>query len=205
MTEFISIINNTKGGDSPNLTKKVFNKEFIINDIPDMNKLYTYCKSPTENKQIFIAENNYTCVPIISAINEKKMVREGDVFSSELKILYFSDYHNIEELNIDTINNSIIGGLCGWTTVLFENHNLTIKPEQIILIGLNDIDNDIDTEAIQNLNIEYYTLKNIRKKGIECILDKILISNPDILCVFNLDVAILVFIIFAFNDVSVKA
>ena len=191
MAEFISIINNTKGGDSPNLTKKTFNKEFQINNIQEMNQLYKYCNNNNNNnKQIFIAENNYACVPIISGINEKYMVREGDAFVSNLKILYFSNYHDLENFDSETINNSIISGLCGWTKLLFENHNLIIKPEQIILIGLNDLDIDLDLDTLQNLNIEYYTLTNIKKKGFDIILNNILTrcQNNYILSVFNIEV-----------------
>ncbi len=160
MCEFISIISNDLGGDSPNNTKKIFDKEFK----DDFNEIYRYSTLNSQNNQVFITKNQYNCVPIISGINEKYMINHNDNYSSKLKIIYFSNYHDLDNYDSKNSSMSILGGLMGISKTLFDEHKLTIKPEQIILFGLNDIDYDIDLEGLNNMNIEYYTLSILKKK-----------------------------------------
>ncbi len=186
MCEFISIISNDLGGDSPNNTKKIFDKEFK----DDFNEIYRYSTLNSQNNQVFITKNQYNCVPIISGINEKYMINHNDNYSSKLKIIYFSNYHDLDNYDSKNSSMSILGGLMGISKTLFDEHKLTIKPEQIILFGLNDIDYDIDLEGLNNMNIEYYTLSQIKKKGSEIIINKILENNQNVplLAYFNLEV-----------------
>ena len=186
MTEFISLITNLDGGDSPKITKNIFDKEFLINGQDDYNNIYNYSLINTKDKQVYITKDLNNLMPVISGINEKYMFRNNDEFNSKLKILFFSNYHEIEDSNINSINSQLLG----WTKSTFENHKLTLKPEQIVLIGLNDIDFDLETEELDNLNIEYYTLSTIKKKGLNMIIDKILEENNNnkILSIFNLEV-----------------
>ncbi len=186
MCEFISIISNDLGGDSPNNTKKIFDREFK----DDFNEIYRYSTLNSQNNQVFITKNQYNCVPIISGINEKYMINHNDNYSSKLKIIYFSNYHDLDNYDSKNSSMSILGGLMGISKTLFDEHKLTIKPEQIILFGLNDIDYDIDLEGLNNMNIEYYTLSQIKKKGSEIIINKILENNQNVplLAYFNLEV-----------------
>jgi hypothetical protein len=188
MAEFIAIYSNDIGGDSPSQTKKVFDKEFIINDISEWKNIYDYSLRPNE-KQVFISKNKNIAIPLISGINERFMIQENDNFTSKLKIIYFSNYHDLDNMQ-EKVTNSILSQLCGWTKCIFDDHKLTIKPDQIILVGLNDEDYDLDLEEINNRNIEYYTLSTIKKKGFETIFNKILEENKDckILSYFNLEV-----------------
>lgn len=193
MNEFISIINNEIGGRSSQETKKVFDKEFEINELKDYNNLFKYCNTVSKNNQIYISKDSYLSLPIISGINEKYMIMsasENTEFSSQLKILYFCNYHDLDDYNEDKKNNSIIGSLMGISKTPFSEHKLNIKSDQIILFGLNDEDYDIDLEGLSELNIEYYTLSNIKKKGCNRILDNIFERNNNIpfLCNVNLEV-----------------
>ena len=187
MAEFISIITKlTKGGDSPKVTKNIFDKEFIINDSKDWNTIYDYCVHSKNDKQVYIAKDMQDCVSIISGLNEKYMVQHNDQFNSKMKILFFSNYHELDDLKYHSINAQLLG----WTQSIFREHKLTIKPEQIILFGLNDIDFDLEIDELSSLNIEYYTLSYIKKKGVEIILNKILQENINnkIMAYFNLEV-----------------
>jgi arginase family enzyme len=60
---------------------------------------------------------------------------------------------------------------------VFKEHKLNINPEQIIFFGLNDEDYDIDTDELENLGLEFYTLSLIKKKGFENIINRILDST----------------------------
>jgi hypothetical protein len=186
MSEFISILTKLEGGDSPKITKNIFDKEFIFDNIKDYNKIYNFCLNSKKDKQVYITKEMHHCIPIISGLNEKHMYQNNDEFNSQTKILFFSNYHEID----DSSNNSTISQLMGWTKCLFDEHKLTIKPEQIILIGLNDMDFDLELDELDNLNIEYYTLSFIKKKGIRMILEQILNNNQNkkIITYFNLEV-----------------
>jgi hypothetical protein len=186
MSEFISILSNFNGGDSPKITKNIFDKEFIIDNYKDYNKVYHYCLNNKKDNQIYIAKDMQHCIPIISGLNEKHILQNNDEFNSNVKILFFSNYHEIN----DSTYNSTVSQLLGWTKCIFDEHKLTIKPEQIILIGLNDMDFDMELDELDNLNIEYYTLSYIKKKGIEMILDKIIQENENkkIMAYFNIEV-----------------
>jgi hypothetical protein len=135
MTEFISILSKiTEGGDSPKITKNIFDKEFIISESKDWNIIYDYCVNSKNEKQVYIAKDMQDCVPIISGLNEKYMVQNNDQFNSKMKILFFSNYHELDDFNYHSINAQLLG----WTQTMFSEHKLTIKPEQIILFGLNE-------------------------------------------------------------------
>lgn len=190
MTEFISIINNDIGGNSPNETKRVFDKEFEVNELEDYNDLYKYCNTQNKNNQVYICKDNYLSLPIISGINENYMTIDNTNFTSDLKILYFCNYHDLDDYSEDKKNNSILGGLLGISKTPFNNHKLNVKPDQVILIGLNDEDYDLDLEGLSELNLEYYTLSTIKKKGFKKILDNIFYrhNNTPFLCNFNMEV-----------------
>ena len=186
MAEFISIIQLSEGGESPKITKNIFDKEFIINDSKDWNIIYDYSINSKNEKQVYIAKDMQDCMPVISGLNEKYMVQHNDQFNSKMKILFFSNYHELDDLNYNSINAQLLG----WTQSVFTEHKLTIKPEQIVLFGLNDMDFDLELDELSNLNIEYYTLSYIKKKGIEIILNKIIQENENnkIMAYFNLEV-----------------
>ena len=190
MTEFIAITSNDIGGNSPYQTKKIFEKEFNVNDYSEWKNIYNYSLRKQDNKLVYISSDKNVGIPIISGLNERFMIQENDRFSSNLKILYFSNYHELDDLDQNKLTNSLLSQLLGWTKCIFEEHKLSIKPEQIILIGLNDEDYDLDLEEINNMNIEYYTLSMIKKKGFETILNKIVETNKEnkILSYFNLEV-----------------
>jgi hypothetical protein len=185
MITFASIITNEIGGDTPRITKSIFDKEYIIKTKPDdYTPIYKDCINNTIKKQVYISTNLIDTLPIISGINEKYMEITNDKYYSKMKILFFSNY---DELYDDT-NNSLLSQLLGWIDTQFKEHKLTIKPEQIIFIGLNDIDYDFELNELDKYNIEYYTLSLIKKKGIKNILENIVNKNNNIMAYFNLEV-----------------
>jgi len=160
MAQFISIIDDTLGGDSPNQTKKVFDKEF--NNTDDID-LYNWTQNNNSKKMVYIYKNPLYTKTIISSL----------CMNSDIKLLYFSNYHDLDDKN-----NNLLSEI---------TNNSNIRPEQVVLIGLNDEDYDIDYEGLENLNIEYYTLSIIRKKGIDTILNKVY-DNTKTIAYFNLEV-----------------
>ncbi len=160
MAQFISIIDDTLGGDSPNQTKKVFDKEF---NNPDDIDLYNWTQNNNSKKMVYIYKNPLYTKTIISSL----------CMNSDIKLLYFSNYHDLDDKN-----NNLLSEI---------TNNSNIRPEQVVLIGLNDEDYDIDCEGLENLNIEYYTLSIIRKKGIDTILNKVC-DNTKTIAYFNLEV-----------------
>jgi len=144
-----------------------------VSEREDINKLYKKALESEEN--IYNCDNKHLASAIISGINEKYMVSEGDKYISKLNILYFSDFHDIGE-------NMMISGLCGWTDV-FTEHKLCLQVGQITMIGLNDIDRDLELEELNELDINYCTISNYRKK--KNILDSYDFENT--ICVFNSD------------------
>jgi len=182
MTEFISILTKSASGESPKLTKKVFDKEFYIDKETEDINIYNYAKSGAK-KQVYITKDIETVIPVLSGINEKFMFQDGELFSSKLKLIIFSNYHELD-------NNYILAQLTSISECYFKNHNLVIKLNQFILVGLNDEDYDLDIEGLHNLEVEHYTLSIIKKKGIEQIINKIIDNNKEnkLLAYFNLEV-----------------
>ncbi len=159
MAQFISIIDSTSGGDSPNQTKKVFDKEF---NNPDDIDLLNWTSDNSNKKLVYIYKNSQYTKPIITSLCK----------DSAIKLLYFSNYHDLDDKKNNLLNEIA--------------NSANIRPEQIVLIGLNDEDYDLDFDGLDNLNLEYYTLSMIRKKGIETILDKV--CDNKIIAYFNLEV-----------------
>jgi hypothetical protein len=183
MAEFISIISSEKGGDSPHTTKKVFDYEINLYDKTqeDYSKVYDFCSNDINKKKVFISKDKYIGLPLISGLNE--------VNNSNVKILYFSNYHDMENYNSDKVINSLMSQLTGYSECNFKEHKLNVKPEQVIFFGLNDEDYDLDTNQLENLGLEYYTLSLIKKKGFENIISRIIDSTDcKILAYFNLEV-----------------
>lgn len=179
--EFISI--NTDTDNSPYTTKKIFDTEINIDstEVNDLDKIYKYALTKTDKKQIYIFKDLHLSNPIMSGINEN-ITLNG---KNNLKILYFSNYHDLDE-----IKNNNLSSLMGISNPIFNKHSINISHEQIILLGLNDEDYDLDLDGLTDMNIEYYTLSLLKKKGIDIILNNILDKNKNstILAYFNIEV-----------------
>lgn len=187
--KFISIptISNI---NSPKLIKKEFDHQFdpeMFNNLDDKQipliyqQIYDYFKNENkDNKLITISEDSSVSASTISAINEKYIIRNGDKFSSNLRILYIDacpdiDTENSPSNSPNNFQNKIVSSLTGLLNNTYTNHKLLLKPEQIIYFGINkNITENNQIMLLDQLEIKYFTLDRINKIGIEKILNHIL-------------------------------
>jgi hypothetical protein len=97
------------------------------------------------------------------------------MWKSHLKVIYFTSRAHVEDtgatIDITACTNSIMANLLCLTEVNFTHQKLVLDAAQFILIGLNDdLLSDYDTEILGNLGITYFTLKMMKKKGINNVL-----------------------------------
>lgn len=135
------------------------------------------------------AEKTMFIEPNDSNINTK--------YKSNLKILYFtsSDHlavlKNDDKKNVKTFSDSLISNLVGLHEHTYTKHNLILSEEQFILIGINtNILTPVQIENLNNSKTTYFTLDQMRKKGIENVMNSIigLVGDSPIHVVFDMAV-----------------
>lgn len=199
--KFVNIpINNND--DSHKLIKEHFNYQFNSelyakynkNNIPIIyDEIYKYYSNENKDSKIisFSQDPSVSC-SIISALNEKYIVRNNDKFSSLLKIIYIDKIPRLNTLNkFENIQDHVISSLFGLTENTICNQKLLLKPDQIIYLGLDEnfIPND-QSMLLDELGITYFTFKRIKNKfGLEKIVKFILkeCENSPIHLVINLN------------------
>ncbi len=78
------------------------------------------------------------------------------------------------DINVKNLTNSVISDLLCLNDVSFTNHEFVLSGNQFILIGINDKSlTDIETETLKNLDITYFTLDELKKKGIDTIIKSV--------------------------------
>lgn len=180
-TLFININNNDKD-NSHKLIKDLyhhnFNQELYTKynnkDLPIIyDELYNYYyKIKPDNKIISFSQDLTISIPIISALNEKYIIRDENNFNSNLKIIYID---KIPRLNLDNhnltnnIKDYIFSSLFGLLDITICNQKLLLKPEQLYYLGLdNNLIQDEQNMLLNELDIKYF---NINKNNFD--LDKI--------------------------------
>jgi hypothetical protein len=152
--------------------KELENKE--EDKVKKLENIYNYYKNLDKNNKIItLSPDTNISSGTIAGLNELFMYRESDVlYNSELRIIYF---------DLETNKNI---GYYGKDFII-ETQRLGIKTEHITYVGIND-DNIFD----DNPDLEYYTMKMTKKRGLDKILNKILekYENSIIHVVINLRV-----------------
>jgi hypothetical protein len=150
----------------------------------------------------------------IAAISEKYMIAESEgenvKYTSPVKIIYLTSIVHIDELKElcpQTFAKSILSNVFGNNDVSYTRHKFIPSPQNIILFGLNDnvICSD-DIEKLNNDNVIHFTLYQIRKKGIDNILERLqeIIGDDPVYFVFDMSVMSIIFTpaVFRFVDQS---
>lgn len=134
--------------------------------------LYKYiCKLDKESRIVVVSENNFLSASVIAAMNEKYLVRRGDITTSELKIIYIDCLPDLDFEKMESIDNIQIASLMNFVEPPLVSNKLILQPEQIFYVGLNEkIIDDEQTATINELEIINYTMRKINKNGIDKIL-----------------------------------
>ena len=158
------------------------------------NFMYKYIKQIPKDKRIV----TFSADPAISAStiagNAERYItiqerNEHPVYSSNLKIIYLTptshllnelkESEDVVDINVKMLSDTIILNLICKNEWSFTNHGIVLSPEQFILIGINDkVLNEREKDMLGNLNITYFSLDMLNKKGIK----NIIASINDIIC-----------------------
>lgn len=170
------------------------------NDIPIIyNFMYKYIKQ-LDNKLPIVLSSDIAISSATIAGNAEKFIyteqtKDHVNFLSKLKIVYFTSTPHLSmdltEININNLSNSIISNLISNVDCTYTKHQLKLDPDQFILIGINEnILNDMQIEELHKSNITHFTLKQIRKKGLNSILETIkdIVLDDPVHIAFNLSV-----------------
>ena len=140
----------------------------LVLNVPKQKKIITFSPDPAISCSTMtgLAEK-FNCGQ--DTMNEK---------FPKLRVIYLTPsahlLTNYKEITIENLSNSIISNAMGQTKNSYVGHKMTMTADQFFLIGINDdlIDDD-EIEELNNSQITYFTLNQIRKKGIKTIIDYI--------------------------------
>src|SRR3989339_2167701 len=167
------------------------------------NFLYKYVLQFHENKKLItFSPDPAISSATISGFSERQnfMFFDSDNgetlnYHSKLKIIYLTSTPHLNtekgEITIKNITNSILSNLLCLNDVSFTGHKLKLESNNFFLIGLNEhLIEDEQFETLNKLNIMYFTLNQLRKKGIINIIQSInsIIDNNPILIIYDLSV-----------------
>lgn len=152
----------------------------IALNIPKSKKLVTFSPDP--------AVSGGT----ITGLAEKFTFVQGDVFP-KLRIIYLtSSAHmltNYKEITLENLANSTISNAMGHRNNSYSGHRFVMNPDQFFLLGINDnLIEDDEREILNDSGITYFTLEQIRKKGISKVIEYIngkILSDP-LMVVFDM-------------------
>ena len=129
---------------------------------------YNTLEENVENKVITIGGDHSISLATVASSAKK--------FGDDLTVIWI-DAH----ADINTRKSSLSGNMHGMPVASLLNldniYNLeTIKPEQIIYVGLRDLD-DFEVETLEKLNIKNYTSEFIRRYSIMSVIEDIYSEN----------------------------
>ena len=122
---------------------------------------------------------------------------ENDVvrYKSSLKIIYLTPtphiVTDIQRMNVENLTHSIIANLVCKTKRTITRHKLSLSENQFILIGLNpNFINDFNKEELDKSNMTYFTLEQMKKKGIKKVMTYIqeIVGDDPIHVIFDMSV-----------------
>jgi arginase family enzyme len=134
----------------------------------------------------------------IAAMAEKYIQTEPDIdgsmkFTSKLKILMITSsshlFTNYTEITVENLRNSMLSHLIGKKRSTYMGNKLVLSKDQFTLIGLNDnLLENAEREELENCDVSYFTLKQMRKKSIKSIIDAFneKIGDDPLMVVFDL-------------------
>jgi arginase family enzyme len=176
------ILEKEKENDNENTVPKIYQNLKQHIDKLDINT----------NIPITISSDKTLSVSTIASLNEKFMVRHENTFTSDLKIIYFTDCPSLEVDGEGELNQFILSSLFGLTDETIIKSNLILQPNQLMLIGLNKQNYTEEQQQLieQYEDIKYLTNDRINKIGIDKLLYSIknFINYSPIHIIINLTV-----------------
>lgn len=166
----------------------ILNKEICDKDI--IPKVYQKLKNYIDNLDIStkipitISSDRVVPVATMAGLNEKFMIQIDDnKFTSNLKIIYFTDKPSLITDEESSLNDFILSSLFNLVDDPIIKTNLTLNHNQIMLINLNEKNYSENEKEllIQMEDIQYYTNERINKIGIDKLvysMNNFISSNP---------------------------
>jgi arginase family enzyme len=188
------IYNNFNFQTDPNLYNQ------FDDDIPRIyNTIYKFLLlQPQESRPITFSPDYAISSATIAAISEKYITKgskgEQIQFTSPVKVIYLTSLSHFDQF-IDTsqqnMSKSILHNLLALGNVTYTRHKFIPSPENILLLGLND--NVLCTDDIQtmeNNNLRYFTLNQLRNKTLKNVMEYIkdFIDDCPIHVIFDMSV-----------------
>lgn len=168
----------------------VINEENEENNIPNIyNFVYEYIKSLDRKYRPIVFSPDYsisssTCSAISERYIDKYSENNIVKFTTKMKIIYFtpiSHVNKLEHISAIEFSKSLLLNLFNRTEISYTKHHFTFPSENVLIYGLNDtlITNE-DIEMLKLLNVNYYTLFDIKKmdKEIYKKMDEFIGDSP---------------------------
>ncbi len=156
-------------------------------------------------RQIMIDKNRNIQTPIvilssdtaisgatIAGVTEKFMYAQDNVYKSHLKVIYIDSSPDMSTKKYTMYGdfvNSILSDTMAITDTSFTLHRVPLSPENIYLVGIDEnILSDEQDGLIRKHNINSFTLQNMKKKGVDKIMNHIIETcrNEDVHIVIDL-------------------
>jgi len=178
------------------IDKDIYNSSNIYENM--YKKFKTIIKN-TNNVYVNFSSDCAISSASISALNELYSYRYGEIYKSDLKIIYISSSANLELNNYDNIDKitqkiaskSVISNLISMSTDdikrSYTKHMLDLELSQFIFIGLEELTH-FEENLFLKTKTKYYMINNLYK-NIEKILDNIVKDNKNnpIAIIFDLN------------------
>jgi len=142
------------------------------------NFMYEFVKGlPKDRLIVTFSPDPTISTGTICGLAEKYMYQVYEqntmVYKSNLKVIYLTATPHIST-NMDNYNDCILSVCMCETSTTTTKHKLIMQPDNFILVGLNQyLSDDADMDYINQTNITYFDLRQIRKKGICKIINHI--------------------------------
>lgn len=162
--------------------------------------MYKFISLLPKNKVVVtISPDPAITASTIAGMSEKYMygqVEGNSRNTPNLKIIYLTAtphlLGNYKEITIENFTNSIVSNLIGKSNFSFVKNKLLLNPEQFFILGINDnLLEDDQKEELDNSEISYFTMSQIRKKGIFNVMDYIneKIGNDPVMIIYDMSCA----------------
>ena len=189
------------------ISEEMYNKKDTLGVPIIYNYLYKYTKELSKDKIIITMSPDPAIVAStiagsaekymnITPLNNCDVGKYADAvkYSSSLKIIYITPTSHLSNdcktITVENLSNAVIANLTDNSTT-FTKHNLALTHNQFILIGINDkLISDIDVDILNKTDITYFTMKQLRTKGINNIISYInnIINDDPVHIVFDMSV-----------------
>jgi arginase family enzyme len=187
---YLNIKTDVDGTDASGKLRNKFDfticvdEKMLKDEIPVMYKfLYEYykvlCLTVKNRPLVTMSYDRSISTATIAGVSEKylKLTSEDDKpkYISTMKILYIDSRPDLENISLTTLSDSVVSNLMCIDNVTYTKHKTVINPDQIIYLGLNeDYFTDFDIDKLAEYGVKYFTLKMLRMKKLQNVIDNII-------------------------------